>query len=273
MDNEIYSFALKNTLNEVQNICPDIKNSFIFNEDGEIIAGDENTPENTIVQVIDSFDGIVEKAESIGGVDNIALESSKGRVNVSCVNDLYLVTVTSKNADKNYVDTVTRVLIPTVLKLLERISSAPLKKDLPKPEMKPEFSKFKDKEKSIEESAQELTPEESKRPLEPEVKSEPVLPEPPVNQFIVENIGGLLVPADTIRIDNEILSQWQELYMDIKIEEVEIETFGGQATRCKVKPIKDSKYEGKGIIQMPEKIQTTLEIKKGELVRVKPVVE
>jgi hypothetical protein len=127
MDNEVYSFALKNTLDEIQNICPDIKNSFIFKEDGEIIAGDENTPEKTIVKVIDSFDAILEKADAIGGVDSITLESSEGRVNVSCMNDLYLVTVTSKNADKNYVNTVTHVLIPTVLKLLERITPAPLK--------------------------------------------------------------------------------------------------------------------------------------------------
>jgi len=39
MDNEVYSFALKNTLNEIQNICPDIKNSFMFKEDGEIVVG------------------------------------------------------------------------------------------------------------------------------------------------------------------------------------------------------------------------------------------
>jgi hypothetical protein len=42
---------------------------------------------------------------------------------------------------------------------------------------------------------------------------------------------------------------------------------------CKVKPIKDSKYNGESKVQMPEKIQSTLEIKKGELVRAKPIVE
>lgn len=76
-----------------------------------------------------------------------------------------------------------------------------------------------------------------------------------------------------MRIDNKILSEWEELYENKTIEEVEIETIDGKTTRCKVKPIKDSKYEGKGIIQMPEKIQLALEIKKGELVRAKPIVE
>ncbi|MCK4313319.1 hypothetical protein KAW04_01005, partial [Candidatus Bathyarchaeota archaeon] len=59
----------------------------------------------------------------------------------------------------------------------------------------------------------------------------------------------------------------------MKIEEVEVETFDGKTSRCKVKPIKDSKYEGKGIIRMPEKIQLNLEIEKGELIRVKPAVD
>jgi len=273
MDNEVYSFALKNTLNEIQNICPDIKNSFIFREDGEIIAGDENTPEKTIIKVMDSFDGILEKADAIGGVNSITLESSEGRVNVSCMNDLYLVTVTSKNADKKYVNTVTHVLIPTILKLLEKITPAPLKNTLPEPKIKPQIPTITENERPTQEPEEERQIEEPKSPLPPEAESQAVLPEPPVNQFIVENIGGLLVPTDTVRIDNETLSQWQELYEDRRIEEVEIETFGGQTTQCKIKPIKDSKYEGKGIIQMPEKIQTILEIRKGELVRVKPIIQ
>jgi len=273
MDNEVYSFALKNTLNEIQNICPDIRNSFIFTHDGEIIAGDENTPEKTIVRVVDSFDSILEKADTLGGIESITLDSSKGRVSVSCMNDLYLVTVTSKNADKNYVNTVTRVLIPTVLKLLERISPAPLKNKPDETDMRREIPITRGFKKPLEEPAEESIPEEPRREIKLEVEPEAPLPEPPVNQFIVENIGGLLVPADTVRVDNELLSQWQELYPERRIEKVEIETFGGKSTQCKVKPIKDSKYEGKGIVQMPEKIQSTLEIRKGELIRVKPLVE
>jgi hypothetical protein len=105
------------------------------------------------------------------------------------------------------------------------------------------------------------------------LETETLPPEPPVNQLIVENLGGLLVPSDTVRIDSEMLSQWAELSEDTKIEKVEVETFDGKTTRCKVKPIKDSKYKGKGIIRTPEKIRLNLEVKKGELVRVKPVVD
>jgi len=273
MDTEVYSFALKNALIEIQNICPDIKNAFMFREDGEIVAVDADTPENTVVRVINAFDGVFEKADALGGVESITLDSSKGRVSASCMNDLYLVTVTTKKADMNYVNTVTRVLIPTVLKLIEKISPAPLKNNLSEPEMKPETPMERKSEEVARAYAGETVTKEPREPVQTDTKPEAVLPEPPVNQFIVENIGGLLVPSDTVRVDNEILSQWNELYPDRKINDVEIETFGGKSARCKIKPIKGSKYEDKGLIQMPDKIQSTLEIKKGELVRVKPIVE
>lgn len=263
MDDEARSIALKNALNEIRNVCPDIKNSFMFRKDGEIIAGDEATPEKAMVRVANAFDGILEKAEAIGGVEGVTLEGSKGRANISCVNDLYLVTITSRKADVKYVNTVTRVLIPTVLKLLEKIHPPPLKSNQPPPETEP-----------VEELAEETVIEEPKETLEPEIEPEPLPLEPPVNQLIVEDLGSLLMYArwsDTVRIDDETLSQWKETYNRKKIKKVEIETFEGKKMRYKVKPIKDSKR--KGIIQMPEKILLDLEIKKGEPVRVKPVVK
>jgi hypothetical protein len=270
LDNEVYSFALRNTLNEIQNICPDIKNSFMFNEDGEVIAEDENTPEKVVLRVIDSFNGILEKADAIGGVEGITLEGSKGRVSVSSMNSLYLVTVTTRKADTNYVNTVTRVLIPTILRLLEKIDPASLKHNTSSPEFEPEIQPTEEMEEEDEEESIEEAPIEKGRET---FETRDPLPEPSVNQLIVENLGGLLVPSDRVRIDSETLSKWEEPYEDVKIEEVEVETFDGKTSRCKVKPIKDSKYEGKGVIRMPEKIQLNLEIKKGELVRVKPVID
>lgn len=264
MESDVYSFALKETLNEIRNVCPDINNAFVFKENGEVVASDEKTSKKNVMRVVDAFDGMLEKADSIGNIEGVTLECSKGRVNVSLVNDdFYLLTVTSKKADMNYVNTVTRVIVPTVLRLLEKIHPAPLKNSIASPEIEPTTSEI---EEPVEQAEETITPEE-------EIKPEPLLPETPVNQLIVENLGGLLVPSDTVRIDKEILSQWEELYEDKKINMVEIETFDGKTTTCKVKPIKNSKYEGKGIIQMPEKIQLTLEIGRGELVRVKPVID
>jgi hypothetical protein len=275
MDNEVFSFALKNTLNEIRNVCPDITSTFIFREDGEIIAGDEGTPEKTMVHVVDAFDGILEKAEAIGGIEHITLEGNRGTLDVSHMNNIYFVTVTSTNADVNYVSAVTRVLIPTVLRLLEKISPTPPQdiSHLTETKHELESSMAKRFQKPAVESNEEKVTEEPKETIEPEIKPKPSLLEPPTNQLIVENLGGLLVPSDTVRIDSEIMSQWEGLYEGKRLEEVEIETFDGKTTRCKVKPIKDSKYDGRGIIQMPEKIQLILEIKKGELVRAKPIVE
>jgi hypothetical protein len=266
MDTELYSFALKNALNEMVNACQGITSAFIFKKDRELIIGDEKTPEKTIMRAVDLFDSILEKADAIGGFKCTAINGSMNRLNVSRMGDFYLVTTTPTQVDINYVNTLTNVLIPTVLKILEKIHSAPTKSTQPPMEIEPEIPKT---EKQVEEPIQEITTEEKTETI----KHENLLPEPPVSQLIVENLGGLLVPSDTVRIDSVMLTQWKELYKDKEIAEVEIETFDGKSTRCKVKPIKDAKYEGKGIIQMPEKIQLTLEIKKGELVRVKPAIE
>src|SRR3972149_9712432 len=120
MNNEVYSFALKNTLQEIQNICPDVSNSFIL-KDGKILAKDETTPEKDINHTIDAFDAITEKADIIGGLEAVTIQGANGRVNIACINDFYLTTVSSKEADEKYANTLTRVLVPTVLKLVEKI--------------------------------------------------------------------------------------------------------------------------------------------------------
>jgi hypothetical protein len=90
---------------------------------------------------------------------------------------------------------------------------------------------------------------------------------------MIETLGGLRARSDTVRIENALIVQWRDLFGNRRIREVDVETLGGQTTRCKFKPIKDSKHEGKGIIQMPLKTQLILQASKGELVMVKPVIE
>ncbi len=268
MANETYDLALESTLTEIQNICPDITHTFMFNEEGKIITN-QKTPKKTISRIVASFEGMFEKAKAIGGFDYMALEASKGRVYVTKINDIHLVTVTSKKADIQFIDTVTRIIVPAVLRLLEKISPTPLKKLAEITEEKHEPEIIEETEEPAEEVSTEKQEEET---VESEFQTEPQ-----THQLMVENLsggflGGLLVSSDTVNIDSTILTQWEELYENQKIEEVEIETFHGKTIRCKVKPIKDSKYDGKGVIQMPEKIQQALEIRKGELVRVKPII-
>jgi len=267
MENDVYSFVLRNTLNDITDACPDVKSIFLFKEDGDIISGEEKPQEEVAEHAVEALNDILEKAKALGGLQSISLEGTNGTVNVSRVNDYYMVTVVPENADLKYVNIFTNVLFPTVLKLLEKITPALNRENLSDPENEepPTNSVIKPVEESIEETREEHEATET--------SPEKMLPEPQVNQFIVENIGGLFVSSDTVRIDSNTLTQWTELYEDKKIEEATIETFGGKSLRCKLKPLKDTKLEGKGIIQIPEKIQQALEVKKGHLVRVKPIIE
>jgi predicted regulator of Ras-like GTPase activity (Roadblock/LC7/MglB family) len=127
MAKEEYAEALKNALIEIRNICPDINNSFIFTKEGAIIAGDSEVADTTVKTTLNSFQNIAEKAEMMGGISSFSVDGVQGRVYISHINDMYLATATSKKVDENYVRSVTQVIIPTILKLLESINPTPLK--------------------------------------------------------------------------------------------------------------------------------------------------
>lgn len=91
----------------------------------------------------------------------------------------------------------------------------------------------------------------------------------PSKQLIVDTLSGFFV-GDSVQVDLEVLKQWSELLNRKSVGEVDIESFGGKTTQCRVREITDSKLKGKGIIRIPDKICKTLEVKKGELVKVKP---
>ncbi len=294
MSNQVYALALKSTLQEIQNVCPDITNNFI-SKDGKILAKNENTQEETATQTMEAFNKITESANIIGGLEAVTIQGAKGKVNIAAMNDFHLTTVSSKEADEKYVNTLTRVLIPIVIKLVDEIQSASIENEAitsddeaitivePEPveeEVTEEIVYEPEVEEAENAQPEELDEEAAMRklyedtePAELEVDDEPLLPEPPVTQLMVENLKGFRVPSDIVRVDQEVIAQWNELYSDKKINQVEIEALNGKTTRCKFKQIKKSKDAGKGIIKMPEKIQVTLETAAGELVTVKPVVE
>ena len=281
MDSEVYAFALKNTLDEMQKACSDIKNAFVLDQNYTIIAHDDNTTEETLTRAVEVLNEMFQKTDKMGGVDDLNIQGINGRVNVSRMEEVYLVTVTSRKADLKYVNTVTRILFPTVLKLLDKLEPKPIRFDPPAtqdPETKLEVEPEKIALEQSTEPAEPRQPEEEAKTAEKQEEQheesiEKIVTEKPANQFIVEDMKGLLSPSDTVRIDNMVIEKWDELYENRTIEEADVETFGGKTVRCKVKPIKDGKLEGQGKVQIPGKMQLVLDIKKGELVRVKPVVE
>jgi hypothetical protein len=271
MDNEFVSFALKNTLDEIQKTWPEIKTAFALDASRELIARGENTPENTLARAIELLREVLTKADAISGAEDLTIQGTDGRFNVSHIDEIYLVTVTSKNMDLKYADAVVHVLVPTVLKVLGKLGPAPITRT--PPELEPEIPATHETEQPIESPAEETEEKEPEEEPKHEQEMESSLPEAPVNQFIVEDIKGMLIPSDTVRIDNSVIAQWKELYEGRNLDEAELETFAGKSLRCKVKPIKDGKLEGQGKIQIPSKLQDVLDIRKGELVRVKPAVE
>jgi hypothetical protein len=261
MSNEAQTFALKITLDEIKKVCPDISNTFIFGEEAKILAKDDDTDDETVIKAADALNATTERHAALGGIDSITFQTDKGRVNLAQINSLYVATISSKESDEKTVNSLTRVIVPTVLRIMEKIN----------PESTADqFLKGEEPEPADEDSEKTLLQEVTVTSEEPE--QEPFLEEATATQFMIETLGGLLVPSDTVRIDDEVISQWKDFYGDRKINQVEVETLNGQTTRCKFKPIKDSKHNGKGVVQMPQKIQLTLQTSNGELVMVRPIV-
>ena len=220
MNKDPYAVALNNALTEIKKMCPDVSRSFIFTKDGAIVAGDSETDEKTMEKMIRSFQSVAEKADTIGNLKAVYVNGKKGKVILSSVNDMYLALAASKNADTTYLHSITHVIIPTVLKLLETITPTPL-----------QFA--------------------------------------PSKQLVVDTLSGFFI-GDSVQIDTKIINEWTKLLNQKSVNQVEIEAFGGKSTQCKVKEINDPKLKGKGMIRIPEKVCKTLEVKKGELVKVKP---
>jgi hypothetical protein len=94
-------------------------------KEGTIVAGDAQADETTMEKAVHSFQGVLEKVDAVGGLDTYLIEGENGKVQLSRAGDMYLTTVTSKNADLAYLPSITRVIIPTILKLLESIVPTP----------------------------------------------------------------------------------------------------------------------------------------------------
>jgi len=294
MNDEMLNIALRNALMEIKNSLTDINWSFILTNDGTVISSEENTVEQNMAKAAASFQTLAEKAAAIGGLDNMLITGEKSKVYLSSINDMYLVAGLNKDADLVYFRTITNAVLPTVLKVLDSItsqslSSTPFKSTSPIPYSPikpapagPAPSELESEEKEVEQApreeyaeAQELEVPKEPEPIElvtpqrTEIRSQ--LEEIPSQQLIVDRFSGLMVKADTVQLDAEVLQRWSAM-LNVEVNEVDVETFSGKTTRCKAKVINDAKLEGRGLIRIPEKTCQSLDVRRGELVRVKPVV-
>jgi len=297
LNEDIYNVALRNALSGIKNALPDMNWAFILANDGTVITGDEGSVDPNMAKAASSFQSLAERASTIGGLDSMLINGEKSKVYVSCVNDMYLVAGLGRNADLVYFRTITSAVLPTVLKVLDSVTSSltsptPFKptptitfpeSESPEPVLeKPAFSEFTFDKQQVDREEMESTETEEAEEAEelraPELSTpeeiEPSKQRPeglPSQQLIVDRFGGFMVKSDTVQLDADILKRWGDELDVEEIKQVDVETFSGKSVRCKVKVINDAKLEGRGLIRIPEKACDSLDVRRGELVRVKPV--
>ena len=237
MNRDPYAIALNNALTEIKKVYPGINHSFLFTKNGSIITGDQETDTKTMNNMLESFQTLKEKAKVIGNLKSFSINGKNGKLMLSNINDMYLVLATSKNMDKTHIYSITHVILPTILKTLETFAHTHLQFPSPK-------------------------------------------------NLVVDTLSGFFA-GDSVQIDVETLLDWTkntdpparvkavlagEQNTQEIIDHVRIETFGGNSIICKVKEINDQTLKGKNMIRIPEKVCNTLEIKKGDIVKVKPLL-
>jgi len=249
MSTEACTLALKNTLTEIRNVCPEISHVFVFRENGEILAEDENTSEVTVKNAQETLCALSERATAVGGIESVTFRGSESKVNLIQVDDLFVTTVFSNKADEKTVSNLTRVMIPTTFKVMQKIY--PSIKNQPHEET--------------------LTPEN--RIDVPE----PIAPEVQAREFKVEDLtllGGFMIDPETAYIDRALIVEWAEMYGEMPIKQIILEAPStGKTIQCKFRPFREAKYENKGIVQISAKIQTALRIRKNSTLLIKPVFE
>ena len=264
---EAYSTALQPVIDEFKGVAPEIVETFIFNENGEIIANTETGTDEQIKKSIDAFNNISDRAGTVGGIETLIIQGANSQLNITAIKNLHIATVSSLSADEKIVKILSGILIPTVLKLVDQSALELSNNEL-----------TQDKNTEVEPIEKVVSPDEQTIQSQsiPDIlasfNSEPLLPNPPVNQFMVKKIGGFLTASDTVRIDGEVIAKWHDLYEAKEITWVHIETLEGSAVLCKFKPIKETSLNAKGIIRIPEKILRALQTGEGKLVKVKPEV-
>lgn len=237
MNRDPYAITLNKALTEIKKAYPEIQTSFIFAKNGDVLTEDREIDQKTIEKLLVSFQNLKEKTEALGNLKSFHIKAKNGNLTLSKIRDMHLLLASSKNVDLSHIHSITKVIIPTILKTLETFDLTCLQFIPPK-------------------------------------------------ELVVDTLTGFFT-GDSVQIEYEILMDWkrnnylfapgtnkqtEERDNQESINYIRIETFEGNSTLCKVKEIEDQKLKGKNMIRIPEKICKTLEINKGDLVKVKPAL-
>ena len=236
MNREPYAISLNSALTEIKKAYPGILHSFLFTKTGLIIAKDLETNEEIIQNVLESFDDLKGKTKKIGNINNFSVTGKNGKMFLSNIDDMHFVLVTSKNVDESQIHSITKIIIPTILKTVEILVSSHL-------QSKPEKKLIVDTISGF-------------------FAGDTV-------QIDKETLIDWTNTLDTDQIEKTKLTKEENAD---SIDQVKIETFAGNSVLCKVKEITDPKLKVKNLIRIPKKICESLVIKKGDQVLVKPIL-
>ena len=236
MNRDLYAIALNNALKEIKKAYPEIHHSFIFSNESNIIAADTETDQETMNNIMESFETKKENSKAIGNIKSFQLDGKNGKLTLANIKDMNLVLKTSKNIDKSQINSITKIILPTILKTLEAFTPTPIK-------------------------------ETNQKELEVDTLS---------GFFAGDSVQIDTEILTAWNTNNDPRARVRaaltgEKIMQEPVENVKIETLDGNSTLCKVKEIDDQKLKGKNIIRIPEKLCKNLEINKGDLVKVQPM--
>jgi len=251
------SESIQTVLNEFKTLCPDVASAAAFKANGETLAStDTATPQQTqtILECLNSLTN----AQCIGGVKHLTIQGITVQLSITAVGDVYLATLSRRTANDKAVKSLTRIVAPTVISLALGVTpsahTATAEVEEPKtdaPNIPEALAEFVIKAKAFQKQFQ---------------------PAATPNQLMVEKQTGFMVANDTVRVDGEILQNWQDT-LNKPLSCVVVETLEGKTVTCKVKPIKDGKANSRGLVFVPEKLIQALGTEQGKLVMVKPAPE
>jgi len=119
MNRDPTSIALHNALTEIKKAYPGIHHSFLFTNNGSIVTGDPETDDETVKNVLESFEDLKEKAKAIGNLKSFSINAKNGKIVLSSIEDMYLILATSEEIDETQIYSITHVIIPIILKTMK----------------------------------------------------------------------------------------------------------------------------------------------------------
>ena len=126
--------ALQTIVAEFKNLSPEITFSFVFKKNGEIAACTQPTAQEQSSKLIEAFNNLSDHAQDIRGIQTLSIHGADSQLTITSINNHYLAMGSTRAADDKIVKSLTNVIVPTILKLVDQIAPEALQKtSYPKP--------------------------------------------------------------------------------------------------------------------------------------------